>query len=626
MLVNTIEFSPIPKYGMTRADKRSLEYLDWYKEEHRRCKEGYTVGGVTITGTHYWYLNYWKIRGVDHETGRKSLIYPKFVDMDYEFFNEWDRAIREGKNFLALKARQKGFSEKAAAIVGREFSIFPHSQSIITAGEDKYSLHTTRMCIKGLNALKDTEFFKRRTPDTHDLMIARYKEISDGNVVWKGYQSEIHNITSKNNVQSLIGKSPSLVYFEEAGRFKGIKDVYSYIQPAMEAEGMKTGIILLAGTGGEMEQGAEELAEMFYNPDKFDLLSYDNTWEEEYDADMKKVCYFVPAYKFMIIDDDGNSDIAASRKILDEKRELARKGSPEKYYNTLTQMPYCPSEALLITGGNIFNQALLNARLAEIRKSKEMSNICQRGTLNWTHDKNGRRNGVDWKSDPDGEFLIIEHPDVDPHGNIYKNLYIGATDSYDFDATGSKYGSKGSCQIFKKFKNADSTYRMFAARITQRPRTAKEFYENTAKLMVYYGGCKNLIEYSNLRIFDWYEANSFSHLLKERPRIAYASTKKTTAQNQYGIHASTKNEWISALRDYIEDFSDNLYDQEQIEAFIKYRDDPEYNCDITISSALCIIHDLDNASIKAKEQTKPKYDFFSYKSDGGQIVTSNGFT
>ena len=74
MFVNTKLFSPVIIDGLCRAHPKSLEYRDWWAQERERCINGYSVGGVKITGDHYWYLNFWKIRGVDEHTKRKDLI------------------------------------------------------------------------------------------------------------------------------------------------------------------------------------------------------------------------------------------------------------------------------------------------------------------------------------------------------------------------------------------------------------------------------------------------------------------------------------------------------------------------------------------------------------------------
>ena len=136
--------------------------------------------------------------------------------------------------------------------------------------------------------------------------------------------------------------------------------------------------------------------------------------------------------------------------------------------------------------------------------------------------------------------------------------------------------------------------------------------------MVYYNAM-NLIEHTNLLIFKWYKDHGLEYILKERPQMVYDNVKNSKSQNRYGVDASTKDTWINCYRDYIETSTDKMLDMEQIEAAIKYRKDPDYNCDITISSSLCIIHWKDNAKIKAKASTPKIEEFFSYGSKNGRI-------
>tara|TARA_R100001594_G_scaffold36459_1_gene66208 strand:+ start:4170 stop:6038 length:1869 start_codon:yes stop_codon:yes gene_type:complete len=615
MYVNTELFSPVIMDGLTKAHPASFEYKEWWEEQKRRCLEGYSVGGVKITGDFYWYLNFWKIRGTDRKTGRKTLISPRFVDMDKEFFDHFQRAKELGKNFLVAKRRQVGFSEKTAALIGKEFTMYKHSQSIITAGEEKYGLMTMRMVLRGLNSLRDTEFYKRRNPDTSDYCMARYKEIIDGQQVWKGYQSEIYNITSKNNPQATIGKSPSFIMFEEAGRFPGLIDAYKYIQPALEANNEKTGIALFVGTGGDMEKGAAEFAEMFWNPDAYDILTFDNEWDED---DSRRCAYFVPGYKFNVIDDNGNSLKEPSLKLIAKKREAARKSKKLNAYLTeITQMPLTPDECFLIVSGNVFNAEKLNDQLRVIKQTPKNDKLLQTGVLDWVRDSKDNITGVEWTPAANGPFNIIEHPELDENGKPYVNLYVAGTDSYDRDLAGSS-PSLGSMSVFKRFKDADSTANLFVARLTVRPRTANEFYEMTAKLCWYYGA-QNLIEYSNLGIFTWYEYHNMTYFLKERPRVAYSNVKRSVVQNKWGVDPSTKEYWITKLRDYIELNAHKIWDGHMIERLIKYREDKTYNCDITIAAALAVVHNIDNLKVKTRASELEKFEFFSYRSDRGKI-------
>jgi hypothetical protein len=79
---------------------------------------------VTITGIHYFYLNFWKIRAQVKGTGRKQLIHPRFLDIDYDLFHRWEEAKRREKDMLVLKRRQVGATDKFSVIAGHEYSFF----------------------------------------------------------------------------------------------------------------------------------------------------------------------------------------------------------------------------------------------------------------------------------------------------------------------------------------------------------------------------------------------------------------------------------------------------------------------------------------------------------------------
>jgi len=98
-------------------------YFDFWDEEQRRCLEGYTTpeGDITITGYHYFYLNYCPIQvAVDKELSDGTIIaerkqkFPRFYDTDYDYFHAIERCRRENKHLIVLKGRRKGFSYKAA--------------------------------------------------------------------------------------------------------------------------------------------------------------------------------------------------------------------------------------------------------------------------------------------------------------------------------------------------------------------------------------------------------------------------------------------------------------------------------------------------------------------------------
>jgi hypothetical protein len=631
--INTDLFSPVIKYGLYNVKAhwggyRPPDYKKWWAEQKLRCEEGYTVGGVYITGDYYWYLNFWRIKGISAEDkakhgkkAKKKLIPPRFLDIDKEFFDEVEKARNEGKHMCILKRRQCGYSEKVAGLIGKEYTFHSHSESLILAGESKYSDNTMKMVQRGLNALawSGPEFWKRTLHDTLGFMESGYKVTISGEEVKRGYRSTIWNITCKDDDQATIGKSPSFVLFEETGKFKNASGTYRYLKPSMEAEGITTCFCIMIGTGGEMDKGVTELMHVFYHPESFNMLEYPNNWEESVDAEDNVCGYFVPAWKYLIIDEWGNSMRGPSEVKIKADREKALKSKKKgDYTKELTQMPMNPEEAFLMGGEGAFNRDKLNKQRHRIMTDKKLRNLGQRGDLNWIYNDEQEIIDVAWTPNEDGIFLVFEHPQRDKDGSSYINLYHGGTDSYDKPKAATST-SKGSCSIYKSFINAESSHNLFAARMTWRPARPDDFYEATAK-MCYYFNAMNLIEWSNISIFNWYITNGFEWMLKERPMVAYANVKDSKATNKYGIDPSTKFEWIKRYGQYIEDHADKMYDMEQIVKAARY--DDTVNCDITISSSLAVLNYEDVKAysvVTTSESEHYEEELYGYRLENGVL-------
>lgn len=634
-LKNTHLFAPVILNGFTKAVKGSMEYQLWWDEQYDRCINGYTVNGIRITGPYYFFLNFWKIRGINKKTKRKDYVNPDFLAMDFDFFNEWEKARENEQDFLVGKRRQTGFTEKEAALCGHNFTFFPSSQTVIACGIEKYGMEVYNRLLKGLNLLKKTEFGHRAMYEG-DVYVAKHKVLleEEDNVQWlfEGSFSEIHMRTCKNSDQALVGLSPDLIVWEESGLFNGrLIANYNYIKPALKTLDKKTGFCLFIGTGGEMSTGAEQLEELFFNPEVHNIRSYPDIYYEGYvpgnEDVVRKIAYFVPAWRFKCVDDDGNDDKDKALEIIhrDRKQALNQKGK-NGYIIQITQFPLNPDEMFMRTGENGFNIEKLNQRLAFLRKHPELAHFWETGRLEWIRDNKGKITGVEFVPDPNGWIRIFEHPAWQREGSKAPQkfgLYKSATDSYDKNEALSS-SSLGSMSIIKTFMSMSEPFaNTYVARITCRPPTADEFYEMTAKACVYYY-CYNLIEWSNIGIFGWYERNGFSHYLKERPRIAYANVKESKVNNRFGIDPNTKGFWITSYADYIEKYIDNMYDEEQIKRAIAYRDDPKYNCDITISSSIAYVHLLEDINLAPVDKEQKKEQFYYYQTNKqGQLTLTN---
>lgn len=590
------------------------KYLQWWYRQRQRCLEGYEVGGVKITGDHYFYLNFWRIKAKGRGIGD---IPPMFLDLDKQFFDYVDQARAEDKNLMCLKRRQIGFSEKVAAMCAKEFTFFPSSQSLIIAGEEKYSINTFNKAKRGLDAMSSDsqtnaarEFFKRRIKETEELIIAGFKT----NSVSNGYLSELWQITTKDNAQAASGKSPTLVIMEEVGINPLLSSVYSMILPSVQERGMQNGrIVIFIGTGGEMKKGVAQFMEMFYKPEANNLFAVDNIWDEG--AQDSKCCPFFPAWMYHIMDHDGNSYKEASIIDIKETKELYRKTDKEKYYEYLTQMPLTPEEAFSVSGASPFDVEKLTQQRTYLLNNDWKDKV-QLGRFEPIIE-NKQVVGVQWKPAPagkeyvldsDGDFKypvrLFEHPER-PHDDdgftflvgdqFYQSLYGGGTDSYDKDQAETS-SSKGSMTITKGYLNANTTSNLPVCRITWRPSKKEKFYEQTALAHLYYGHAQNLIEWSNILILEWYKANGYEALLKLRPTITYANVKESKVHNKYGVDPNTKYVWVEHTASWIKDYYDNIYDLELVTKLMAFKNKKEYNCDDTIGFMLSIENLYDDRS------------------------------
>lgn len=535
---------------------------------------------IHISGRMYFYLNFWKIKRKEEGSKLKKVGAPRFTDLSWENWEVRELMTRRQRDNLWTKSRQKGFSEEEACNLAYDFLFIPESQGVIVAGEEKYNLNTFRFVKRGLKHLLNTQFYKILERNSEDYILSKYTG------------SEIYSRTAKDNPEVLSGLSPSKVLFEEIGIWKKglVLDTLSYLRASMEAEGEKTGYIQLTGTGGEIEDSIEDMEELFDEPEKNGILSFPNRYSRDKTADVK-TAHFVPAWKFRLVDEEGNS---LKEKSIEDLLMSREKKSLKARYIATSQYPIYPEEIFSLNSGGFFGQEitqLLTERYIYITTHRECQ-IERKGYLEWKV-KGKPWEGVRFVDDPDGWFTMIEPPEVDEiTGKAFKNLYLGCTDSYDQDE--AVYStSKGAMHIRKKFNGRDKHWETYVAQIFERPTAAtggaELFYEHTAMACIFYG-CVNLIEWSNPRIFDWYVNNGFQPLLMERPKMATANMiKNSQLSNRYGADKSLKPISLGILRDKLnKEFIDRLFIKQQIFKLAKFIYDPsgkKYNCDITVSTA-----------------------------------------
>ena len=89
----------------------SKRYQEFWREQYRRCRDGYTSHGYTITGDHYFFLNFYQLP-ITHSATKagagRQIDFPDFYVAQYEFFHYYELAKRLRKHAALMKARGVG--------------------------------------------------------------------------------------------------------------------------------------------------------------------------------------------------------------------------------------------------------------------------------------------------------------------------------------------------------------------------------------------------------------------------------------------------------------------------------------------------------------------------------------
>ena len=96
------------------------EYLEFWREQKRRCIEGYWSGGKFMPGNLYFYVNFWNILLNKTEHSKtKTLGKPFLRDLEWEFFYGW----MESRGF-------SGFSEDKEWTCELKYKDLPHPKGL----------------------------------------------------------------------------------------------------------------------------------------------------------------------------------------------------------------------------------------------------------------------------------------------------------------------------------------------------------------------------------------------------------------------------------------------------------------------------------------------------------------
>lgn len=599
----------------TSAPFGSKDYNDYWDLQEDRIMNGYEVGGVRVTGRHYFYLNFCMIRArpIDPLTGaekkgenRKIITLPRFLDHNFYWFHEFEKHTAEGphkggpkKGMIISKSRRKGFTyQVTGGVYSYNFNFIPSSMNILAAyekGHYKVTLDGIHFSMNHVN--KATDWGKKRDKlNKRDHFRASFvmKNETTGVEIEDGYMSEIQAVSFKDNPFKSIGESTDLMGFEEAGKFEHLLTAYTISEPTFRDGDIVTGTPLIWGTGGDMEKGTADFAEMYYDPEPYGLASYENIYDENatgdcgwfvddmwyYPGHVTKKYFVTDKYgkeiekteELPFVDDQGNSHRTLAEESLDDKRKKRRRGSRAAYNKFITQQPKTPAEAFLRVQGTMFDTIRASARLGMIMTNKKMyvdsiykadlviDPVAQRVKFQYNmtgiplHDfpiKDNNQAGI---------IEIYEQPQKGENGEPPYGRYIAGIDPYDDDS--SSTNSVGSILVL------DLLTDRIVCHYKGRPATADQFFETVRRILKYYNAVGNY-ERNKKGLYGYLYNKGQLHLLCDEPEILKdkgISKANTIGNNSKGTYASTGTilyglqrsvEWMSAIA-----YGEELEDEE----------------------------------------------------------------
>jgi hypothetical protein len=605
-------------------------YLEYWTEQRKRCRNGYSSGGSTITGDHYYYLNFCPIQKAEESEytkglGKKVVDFPDFWDGDYKYY--WVREIarnglltelvtsvehikhvielpeeeqikelvalldglglglkiepdslKGGFNLIVGKSRRKGYSYKAGSIASNNYFNRPNSLTIFAAYDNKYLLGKKGIFQKAYDYIN---FGNEHTAWSAPCDVVN--QVSKGNIrnsyttynnngiaIEKGMKSEINSVSCMDNPDAIRGADIYDVFFEESGAFGTpglLEQTYIATVDTATAGSLKTGLITVFGTSGDMEGGTYDYANMFNKPKVYGFLPMKNTWDANSETN---ICgYFHPDYWNMegYMDKQGNSDVEAARsvEIAIRERMIKAGATSSQIKKRMQERPHGPKEAFASTSINLYPTYELQAQLDKVRslnlqkvKGTPVQLYREGNTVKSKRILDGSASIIDsYYSTPDdirGCVIIYEEPLENAPRGLYK---IG------YDPVRQDSGtSLASVLVYKSFHQGSATHSIIVAEWLGRHEVTDDNDRLVELIADYYAHSPIMYENEVTSVKNYFRRIKRLNMLALQPDgVISKNIKKSKVNRIYGCHM------VDALKDagerYIKDWLLNVIDYDE---------------------------------------------------------------
>lgn len=597
----------------------SHEQQKFIKQEWDRRLNGlwFMNNGVAtyITGTHYFYLNWWRL----------DVGYPDYRDTDRWFFLFWKANEENPSSFgmIEVTMRRQGKSFRAGCIIYEFTTRTKFAQGGLQSKtyEDCKSLFQRAVVSpwRNLPYFFQPKFDGASSNPKSELRFFAPSKKGKSTVGEEGLnlESELESsITCKPSVShSYDGQKLARYVHDEVGKVidTDVSETWAVVRFCLEVGGEIIGKALLTSTVEEFEKsGGKQCHEIWKDsfPDELDVRGRTKSG---------LVKYFMPAYYGYKFDEYGNSLVEESKAEQQIERDKLR-DSPAKYASYVRKMPWTESEAFRINA----SQSLFDTELIYRQKDiLEVDDPTVTGNFIWANP--GEDTKVVWKPTKSKWRWRLSYlpPEEEENVVVFRNggrypgntlKYTMGVDPYDHSQTTDNRKSNAAAYIFYKYNMFDEdNSNTFVAEYINRPAKVDIFYEDIL-MAAHFFGCDVLFENQKIGISHYFDRRGFEKYLMKRPdntKTKYSQDQQTPGVPQSKMLLNLLTEHIER---YVYDHSSKVPFDRLLSDWLEFDINNTTKFDPTIASGITLI--AASRKVKVKKEIKNTQYFRTYNNKG----------
>lgn len=467
-----------------------------------------------------------------------------------------------------------------------------------------------------------------------------------GTKIPSGWQSTILGIVA-DDPQKIRGDRADFLLFDEAGSWPDLETAVVQGDALVEIGGVRFGVAIYGGTGGDSGKNLEGLRKIYYDPTAYKVLPYRHHYTEG--NEVVETGFFIPAFQqvYNVMDHRGYCDPEKAKELLRQDRNT-KLNNPTAYLKHCSEYCWTAEEAFAQEGENKFNKALIAEQLTRIRALK-IGPRPKAGRLMpvYKNDKCkfNEIEGFRWIPDQLSKLQILEHPiwsdlyreqqnkerekalqegrRYTEDSQIYeemRDLYIAGVDGIDIGALQTSKDTKDPsdfCIVIKK-RAFGLQEPIIVAIYKDRPQDVNTAYKIAMCMCKYYNARIN-VEATRVGFLNWAKQQNLLHYFMKRPRATLADIRSGTTK-AYGTPGTPAiiDMQTDLIATYVESYSHNIWFEEILEELQKYNPDNKRKYDIVASLGMVELADQELSArvpVKVEAETSTQFQDFGYWRD-----------